>query len=58
MEPIELPPMSDYHLYISEVPQEVVKVINLLGRIEDLKYVDHDLIDATKFPRFQPDRYL
>jgi len=30
----------------------------LLGKIEELKYADHDLTDAEKFPRFQPDYYL
>lgn len=57
-EPIELPPASNYQLYVFEAPQEVKKVENLLGKIEDLKYVDHDLTDTNKFPKLQPYQYL
>jgi len=52
LEPIVLPLVSEYQLYVSEMPKEVTKVRNLLGRIEELKYVDHDFTDARKFPRF------
>lgn len=58
LEPIVLPPVSESRLYVPEVPHEVTKVKNLLGRTDELKYADHDLTDTKKFPRFHLDQYL
>ena len=30
----------------------------MTGKIDRLKYVDHDTNDHTKFPQFAPDQYL
>lgn len=57
MEPIVLPP-RDYEILVLEFPPEVKVIGNLLGSIEELKYVDHDLTDAVKFPSFKPENYL
>jgi len=57
-EPIELPPVTDYQLYVFEALQEVEKLGNLLGKIEDLKYADRNLTDTKKFPKLQLDQYF
>lgn len=57
-EPIVLPPTSDYQFHVSKAPIEVESVRNLLGKIEDLKYVNHDLLDSKKFPNLQSYQYL
>ena len=44
-DPIVFPPALDYHQYVFEALEEVEKVGNMLGKIKDLKYVDHDLSD-------------
>lgn len=47
-EPILFPPTSDYHLHVSKASEEVERVDNLLGKIEELKYFDHDFLDSKK----------
>lgn len=41
-----------------QLPSEVQIKGCLLGRIKELRYNDHDLIDVKKFPNFQPEKYL
>lgn len=49
--------MTEYQLPIPELPEDVKVTTPLLGCIEELKYVDHNLNNTTKFSRFQPDNY-
>jgi len=57
-DPIALPLVTKYQLFIPELPLEVKVVGHFLGWIEELKYVDHFLTHAEKFPWFQPNHYL
>ena len=56
--PILLPPTTVYEIPIPEIMPEVHIKCHLLGRIEDLRYSDHDLTDANKFLHFRPENYL
>jgi len=57
VEPIELSPAIDYQILTPVFPPEDKIRGHPLGYIEELKYVDHDLMDAMKFPWFRTKEY-
>lgn len=55
---IVLSPATVYEIPIPKLPPYVKVRGHLLGCIKELKYDNHDLNDAKKFPRFKPDNHL
>jgi hypothetical protein len=43
---------------LPHIPDVVVAVEDMLGKVEKLKYVDHDVTDTTKFPDLAQEIYL
>lgn len=58
LEPIRPHPLYDYALPALELPSEVQVKGSLMGKVEELTYCDHDLMDAKTFPWFHPNNYV
>jgi len=49
---------SVVEITLPHLPNIVVAVEDMLGKVPKLKYADHDIIDTTKFPKFSQESYL
>jgi hypothetical protein len=48
--PVNVPVNAKYPLPIAPVPNEVSSDEDMLGKVANLKFMDHDIIDSQKFP--------
>jgi hypothetical protein len=58
MPPITVPMNAKYPLPIAPVPKGVRKDEDMLGKVANLKFMDHDITDTQKFPELAKDQYL
>jgi hypothetical protein len=49
---------AKYPLVMPDIPDGVIIDEDMLGKVSQLKYVDHDITDTTKFPELAPSEYL
>jgi hypothetical protein len=56
--PINVPVNAKYPLSIAPVPVGVSSDEDMLGKISNLKFMDHDITDTQKFPELARDQYL
>jgi hypothetical protein len=56
--PVTLKKSPYYELVTPDIPKGVIVNEDMLGRVSQLKYVEHDIIDTTKFPELAPHHYL
>ena len=47
-----------FSLLTPSLPKFVVKEGSMVGKVDKLKYADHDNNDIEKFPQFPPGKYL
>jgi hypothetical protein len=55
---INVPANGKYPLSIAPVLTGVSSEEDMLGKISNLKFMDHDITDAHKFPELARDQYL
>jgi hypothetical protein len=56
--PLTLQNTPDYTLVMPDIPEEVMIDEDMLGKVPQLKYVEHDITDVAKFPELAPHEYL
>jgi hypothetical protein len=56
--PVTLQKTPDYTLVTLDIPEEVIIDEDMLGKVPQLKYAYHDIIDVVKFPELAPHEYL
>jgi hypothetical protein len=56
--PVNVPANGKYPLPIAPVPDGVSSDEDMLGKISSLKFMDHDITDAQKFPELAREKYL
>jgi hypothetical protein len=49
---------SVVEITLPHLPNIVVTVEDMLGKVPKLKYADHEITDTTKFPDFYQESYL
>jgi hypothetical protein len=49
---------EELSIVMPKIPNEVKTGDNMVGGVDDLKYSDHDVSDATKFPDLAVQSYL
>jgi hypothetical protein len=49
---------AKYPLVMPDIPDGVIIDEDMLGKVSQLKYADHDITDTTKFPELAPRKYL
>jgi hypothetical protein len=55
---IIVPSNAKYPLPIAPVPKGVRKDEDMLNKVGNLKFMDHDITDMQKFPKLAKDQYL
>jgi hypothetical protein len=55
---VTLQKTPNYTMVTPDIPEEFIIDEDMLGKVPQLKYVDHDIMDATKFPKLAPHEYL
>jgi hypothetical protein len=55
---INLPANAKYPVSVAPVPAGVSSDEDMLGKISNLKFMDHDIMDTQKFPELARDQYL
>jgi hypothetical protein len=58
MKQVRLQKEAKYAMVTPVIPPGVTVEGDMLGEIESLRYSDHDLSDAKKFPELAPQNYL
>lgn len=56
--PANVPTNGKYPLSIAPVLTSVSSAEDMLGKIANLKFMDHDITDAKKFPELAREQYL
>jgi hypothetical protein len=56
--PVTLQRNPDYRMVTPDILEEVIIDEDMLGKVPQLKYVDHDITDVVKFPELVPHEYL
>jgi hypothetical protein len=56
--PVTLQKNPDYRLVTPDILEEVIIDKDMLGKVPQLKYADHDITDVAKFPELVPHEYL
>jgi hypothetical protein len=49
---------SKYPLPIAPIPTDVSSDEDMLGKVANLKFMDHDINDSNKLPELAKDQYL
>jgi hypothetical protein len=49
---------AKYPLVMPGIPDGVIINEDMLGKVPQLKYVDHNITYTTKFPELAPSKYL
>ena len=49
---------TNFALLTPSLPKAVLKVGSMVGRVDKLKYSDHDTNDRENFPQFAPGKFL
>jgi hypothetical protein len=56
--PVNVPVNAKYPLPITPVLNDVSSDEDMLGKVANLKFMDHDITDTHKFPELVKDQYL